>query len=141
MRSVKAVIGDATKIHQQNRTYDRILVDVPCSGLGTIGRRADTRWRKSEHQIKDIVKLQSDILYSASQALKSGGRLVYSTCTLTPEENEKVIERFLDENIEFKLISVEEVLPNFTGKYLKLWPHLTGTDGFFAACLCKEENK
>lgn len=139
LRSIKAVIGDATKIHLQKRSYDRILTDVPCSGLGTIGRRADTRWRKSDHQIKELTKLQYNILHSASQALKVGGRLVYSTCTLTKEENEDVVEKFLNENPDFSLIPVEDILPEFEGKYLKLWPHLTGTDGFFAACLVKEE--
>lgn len=138
LKSIKTYLGDATKINHSDLTYDRILVDAPCSGLGTIGRRADTRWRKSEQQIKELTEIQFHILNSISPVLKSGGRLVYSTCTLTPEENEDLISRFLESHDEFRLIPIEEILPNFTGKYLKLWPQETQTDGFFAAVLEKK---
>lgn len=138
LKSIKTYLGDATKINYSDLTYDRILVDAPCSGLGTIGRRADTRWRKSEQQIKELTEIQFHILNSISSVLKCGGRLVYSTCTLTPEENEDLISQFLESHDEFRLIPIEEILPNFTGKYLKLWPQKTQTDGFFAAVLEKK---
>ena len=137
--SIRAILGDATQVHLHKEKYDRILVDVPCSGLGTIGRRADTRWRKSEQQIKEITELQFEILSSCAKALKNGGRLVYSTCTLTPEENEQMVVRFLAENPDFSLLPVKDILPKFSEDYLKLWPHKTRTDGFFAACLVKNE--
>lgn len=141
LHSIKPVLGDATKIHLGNRTYDRILLDVPCSGLGTIGRRADTRWRKSEQQIGELMELQRSMLNSAAKALNLNGRLVYSTCTLTPEENELQIERFLLEHPNFSLIPINEILDTEYSEagYLKLWPHITQTDGFFAACLEKKE--
>ena len=98
------------------------------------------RWRKSEQQIKELSKLQLAILTSSSKALKSSGTLVYSTCTLNQEENEKVIEKFLEKNPEFQVIPVEEIVGHdkFGKKYLKLWPHKTNTDGFFAAVLKKK---
>ena len=98
------------------------------------------RWRKSEQQIKELSKLQLAILTSSSKALKSSGTLVYSTCTLNQEENEKVIEKFLEKNPEFQVIPVEEIVGHdkFCKKYLKLWPHKTNTDGFFAAVLKKK---
>lgn len=138
LKSIQTHLGDATKINDSELEYDRILVDAPCSGLGTIGRRADTRWRKSEQQIKELTEIQFEILKSASFKLKSGGRLVYSTCTLTPEENELLVSRFLTSHPEFTLIPVEDILENFSGEFLKLWPHQTQTDGFFAAIFKKE---
>lgn len=138
LKSIETHLGDARKVNYSKPEYDRILVDAPCSGLGTIGRRADTRWRKSEQQIKELTEIQFQILNSVSYGLKFGGRLVYSTCTLTPEENEKLISRFLESHSEFLVIPVEKILSNFTGKYLKLWPQETQTDGFFAAVLQKK---
>lgn len=138
LKSIEAHLGDATKVNDSEIKYDRILVDAPCSGLGTIGRRADARWRKSEQQIKELTEIQFQILNAASSQLKLDGRLVYSTCTLTPEENEILVSHFLESHPEFKLIPVEEILHNFTGKYLKLWPQDTQTDGFFAAVLEKK---
>ena len=98
------------------------------------------RWRKSEQQIKELSKLQLAILTSSSKVLKPSGTLVYSTCTLNKEENEQVIEKFLEKNTEFQLIPVEQAVGHnkFGEKYLKLWPHKTNTDGFFAAVLKKK---
>ena len=140
LSSISVRLGDGTKVYEIGETYDRILADVPCSGLGTFQRRADVRWRKSEQQIKELSKLQLAILTSSSKALKSSGTLVYSTCTLNQEENEKVIEKFLEKNPEFQVIPVEEIVGHdkFGKKYLKLWPHKTNTDGFFAAVLKKK---
>ena len=140
LSSIFVQLGDGTKIEETGETYDRILADVPCSGLGTFQRRADVRWRKSEQQIKELSKLQLAILTSSSKVLKPSGTLVYSTCTLNKEENEQVIEKFLEKNTEFQLIPVEQAVGHnkFGEKYLKLWPHKTNTDGFFAAILKKK---
>lgn len=144
LKSVKPILGDATNIHLKTPKYDRILLDVPCSGLGTIGRRADTRWRKSEQQINELVLLQRKMLYSAAKALKTNGRLVYSTCTLIPEENERQVEKFLLDHPNFRLVPVSDILFSYYDSevsYLKLWPHITQTDGFFAACFEKKEQE
>ena len=136
---IKPLLGDAANLPAEMGKFDRILADVPCSGLGTIQRRADTRWRKSLHTIKDLPKLQMDILNSCAIKLKPGGRLVYSTCTLTRSENEDIIESFLENHPEFSLIPADTIYPLANGEFLKLWPHRSKTDGFFAACLTKKE--
>jgi 16S rRNA (cytosine967-C5)-methyltransferase len=82
---------------------DKVLVDAPCSGLGTLGRHSDARWRKQKEDLLRLQKLQLEILLNAAELLKRGGVLVYSTCTITPEENEQVIEIFLEQRKDFKL--------------------------------------
>lgn len=122
-----------------------LLVDAPCSGLGVLRRRSDARWRKSPEQLAQLRELQLEILQGASPALKRGGTLVYSTCSIAPEENLGVIEEFLKENPHFRLESILDLLPFElerqedcqTAKegYLQFLPHIHGTDGFFMARL------
>ena len=120
---------------------DRVLADVPCSGLGVLRRRPDARWRKTKEEIMKLPTLQSEILESAARAVKPGGVLVYSTCTIEPAENEEVVQSFLRSHAEFSL--------NVTGKYLPLkpsvsdmvqfYPQRDGVDGFFIARLMRKE--
>lgn len=120
--------------------FDRVLVDAPCSGMGSLRRNADARWRVRESDIEELSRLQSEILRSAADVLKPGGRLVYSTCTLLPQENERVIEAFLEARSDFSPINPNEWPERLSGLaigdgMLQCLPHRHDTDGFFAACL------
>ncbi len=117
---------------------DRVLVDAPCSGFGTLRRNPDLKWRHREGAIAELAAKQSRILKAAAKLLKPGGRLVYATCSILSEENEAVADRFASEHPEFMGISCTELLATQriavgTGERLRLWPHHHGTDGFFAA--------
>lgn len=123
---------------------DRILVDAPCSGLGVLRRRAEIKWRRTPEQIIEFSRIQLDILKSVSNYLKPGGVLVYSTCTIEPEENQEVIRSFLSYCSDFTLESVAQFLPSKFAPhvspegYIQTYPHLHGTDGFFIARLVKK---
>lgn len=93
IKTIKTHLQDATKMDKQGRSFELILVDAPCSGLGVLRRRPDSRWRKSEEDINTLAALQVNILENALNLLKTGGRLIYSTCTIEPEENYGVIEQ------------------------------------------------
>lgn len=122
--------------------YDRILADLPCSGLGTLRSHPEAKWRREERDIERLSALQKKILDRLSTYLKPGGTLVYSTCTLTREENEEVVEDFLKRHEEFVLEAAADFLPPSAkhmarGKYFLAVPHRDGTDGFFAARMRK----
>lgn len=126
------------KLKRLNGKFDRVLVDAPCSGLGTLRRNPDLKWRQTEQDVLELTQKQSAILARAAKLTKVGGRLVYATCSLLKDENEAIAEAFLKEHGDFKLVPANEVLASQnitldTGDYLKLLPHLHGTDGFFAA--------
>ncbi len=117
---------------------DRVLVDAPCSGFGTLRRNPDLKWRHGESAVAELAAKQSRILKAAAKLLKPGGRLVYATCSILSEENEAVADRFAAEHPEFVSLSCTELLATQrivldTGERLRLWPHRHGTDGFFAA--------
>ena len=128
------------KIKRLHGKIDRVLVDAPCTGLGTLRRNPDLKWRQSLSAVTELAQKQSSILAAASKLVKSGGRLVYATCSILPEENEQVVEAFLAAHPQFQLLDAATVLAQQhislnTGKYLRLLPHLHGTDGFFAAVM------
>jgi 16S rRNA (cytosine967-C5)-methyltransferase len=126
---------------------DRVLVDAPCTGLGTLRRNPDLKWRQSLQAVDEMAVKQAAILQSASRMLKSGGRMVYATCSVLPQENEAIAEAFSAANPEFVPLSAGEVLAELKVEgaaslcsggdnnqlYLRLWPHRHATDGFFAA--------
>ncbi len=122
---------------------DRVLVDAPCSGLGTLRRNPDLKWRQSPKAVEELQAKQTAILASAARLLKPGGRLVYATCSLLAAENEAVAEAFTAANAtQFEVLPalqaleaarVEAPAPLVAGPYLRLWPHQHQTDGFFAA--------
>ena len=119
---------------------DRVLIDAPCSGLGTLRRNPDLKWRQSPQSVAELTRKQASILRAASAMVKPGGRVVYATCSLLAEENEAIVEDFLAVNPAFSLIDCDSVLAQQnivlrTGKYLRLTPHQHGTDGFFGAIL------
>jgi 16S rRNA (cytosine967-C5)-methyltransferase len=120
--------------------FDRILVDAPCSGLGTLRRNPDARWRVRPGDSRRLAEIQTAILRNAAATLRPGGILVYSTCTLLPEENEMVVEALLSEARDLRLLPGEaapEATRSLVGAdgYLRCFPHLHDTDGFFAARL------
>ncbi len=121
---------------------DRVLVDAPCSGLGTLRRSPDLKWRQDEAGIAEIAELQGRILASAARLVKPGGRLVYATCSLLRQENEAVAEAFTVAQRDFVPLPAAELLDRagveaaaslVRGDYLRLWPQRHGSDGFFAA--------
>lgn len=131
------------KLKRLNAKFDRVLVDAPCSGLGTLRRNPDLKWRQTEQDVIELNQKQTNILARAAKLVKAGGRVVYATCSLLKEENEVIAEAFLNAHPEFVLIPANEVLTQQqinldTGKYLNLLPHLHGTDGFFAAVFEKK---
>jgi 16S rRNA (cytosine967-C5)-methyltransferase len=119
---------------------DRVLVDVPCSGLGTLRRNPDLKWRQTPSAIGEMVARQQTILDAAARLVRPGGRLVYVTCSLLEEENDSIVDVFLAAHPEFNPLSAEEILARQgiapgTGERLRLSPLAHGTDGFFAAVL------
>ncbi|MEZ0247041.1 MAG: RsmB/NOP family class I SAM-dependent RNA methyltransferase [Methylophilaceae bacterium] len=123
--------------------FDRVLVDAPCSGLGTLRRNPDLKWRQTPQDVEELTAKQASILQSAAKLVKPGGRLVYATCSLLREENEAIVEAFLASNSEFETVNAAEILaqqqiPLDTGPYLKLLPQQHGTDGFFAVAMARK---
>lgn len=119
---------------------DRVLVDAPCSGLGTLRRNPDLKWRQTPESVDEMVAKQGAILSAAARLVKPGGRLVYATCSLLAEENDGVVDAFLATHPGFKAVSAEEVLARqgvtlAIGERLRLSPNEHDTDGFFAAVL------
>jgi 16S rRNA (cytosine967-C5)-methyltransferase len=121
---------------------DRVLVDAPCTGLGTLRRNPDLKWRQKPEAIAYVAATQTAILDSAARLLKSGGRLVYATCSVLPQENEEIANLFSAAHPDFVVLPVFEELSRLkvanaqtlcAGNFLRLWPHRHGTDGFFAA--------
>ena len=117
---------------------DRVLVDAPCSGFGTLRRNPDLKWRFSEKDVAELVAKQGRILAAAARLPRVGGRLVYATCSVLREEGEEVVERFLAGHPDYRQVSCAEILKSQgialdTGINLRLFPHLHHTDGFFAA--------
>ena len=116
---VKAIVMDARNVNKQGRKFDKILVDVPCSGYGVIRKKPEILYSKNRESVEELTKLQLEILNSAADILKDGGELIYSTCTITDEENTNNIEKFLKEREEFKVEKLY-ILENVSGDYDKL---------------------
>ncbi|KRB73508.1 RsmB/NOP family class I SAM-dependent RNA methyltransferase [Noviherbaspirillum sp. Root189] len=126
------------KVKRLVSKIDRVLVDAPCSGLGTLRRNPDMKWRQTPESIVELHAKQVSILASAARLLKPGGRLVYATCSLLDEENESVAQQFLATHEGFELVPMKDILEEQKvalemQDYLKLSPHIHHTDGFFAA--------
>ena len=128
------------KIKRLAGKLDRVLVDAPCSGLGTLRRNPDLKWRQTPESVAELTSKQAAILHAASALVKKGGRLVYATCSLLDAENDAVVGQFLAKHPEFVALSAEDVLNKQDidikcGERLRLLPHRHGTDGFFAAVM------
>jgi 16S rRNA (cytosine967-C5)-methyltransferase len=119
---------------------DRVLVDAPCSGLGTLRRNPDLKWRQTPEAVAEMAARQRDILAAAAKLLRPGGRLVYATCSLLDDENDGIVDAFLAAHPEFAPLVAEQILGGQgiapkTGERLRLSPSVHDTDGFFAAVL------
>jgi 16S rRNA (cytosine967-C5)-methyltransferase len=128
------------KVKRLGGKIDRVLVDAPCSGLGTLRRNPDLKWRQSPQAIDELATKQRAILVAAATLLKPGGRLVYATCSVLTQENRDVVEEFLDTHPGFERVSCQRVLdesriPLDSGDFLELRPQLHDTDAFFAAVM------
>ncbi|MDZ8033361.1 16S rRNA (cytosine(967)-C(5))-methyltransferase [Nostoc sp. DedSLP04] len=145
LQSIQIYTGDSRHFKQFQNTADRVLLDAPCSGLGTMHRHADARWRQTPESVRELSVLQRELLTHTSTFVKPGGVLVYATCTLHPAENEQVISAFLADSPQWQIespIGVE--LPDSTDSapqgWFKLWPHRQDMDGFFMVRLRKTNN-
>lgn len=134
---IQTRVGDALTI-QLKRKADRVLLDAPCSGLGVLGRKSDLRWAKDAETLVELSELQLRLLSHAAELVKPGGRLVYSTCTVEPDENEAIIDAFLGSHLGWKVVDaadfVDQALTTKDG-YVRTWPHRHGMGGAFAAAL------
>ncbi len=135
------------RVKRLSGKIDRVLVDAPCTGMGTLRRNPDLKWRQTPQAVDEMAAKQTAILQSASKLLKSGGRLVYATCSVLPQENEAIAQAFSEANPDFVPLDVGAVLADLKvehaadlcsggdngQRFLRLWPHRHQTDGFFAA--------
>lgn len=140
---VKATILDARNVNKQGRKFDKILVDVPCSGYGVIRKKPEILYTKNRENIEELASLQLEILNSAADILKDGGELIYSTCTIISQENTENVEKFLNERKEFKVKALN-IPENVSGEYDKLGGFSINykeeiMDNFYIIKLIKEE--
>ncbi|MCX8054439.1 MAG: RsmB/NOP family class I SAM-dependent RNA methyltransferase [Ignavibacteria bacterium] len=140
------IIDDENIKHFKNKSFDAVLIDAPCSGMGTLRRDPMKKYRTTPRLIEKLSEIQYSILEHYSQFLKKGGVLVYATCSIMPKENEEVVEKFLSQHPEFAPSPIEEGfskyginLPDLGNKYYyTFYPHKYGTDGFFIARMTKK---
>ena len=141
LNCIETVVGDSRYLQQFINKGDRVLVDVPCSGLGTLHRHPDIRWRQTPENIRELTSLQLEILNQAAQWVKPQGTLVYSTCTLNPPENQEIIQTFLSTHSHWK---IEPPNPHWafspfvtSSQWIQMLPHKQDSDGFFMVKLKK----
>ena len=139
LTNVQLWTGDSRELPAQIPPADAILVDAPCSGLGTLHRHADARWRQTPATVQELTVLQAELLAASAQRVKPGGLIVYATCTLHPAENETLIQQFLAQHPQWSLEPPppHDITAPFTLEqgWLKIWPHQRAMDGFFMARL------
>ncbi len=143
LQSIQLCIGDSRNLSQFNNCAERVLLDVPCSGLGTLHRHADARWRQTTESVQELSVLQGELIAQISEFLKPGGVLVYATCTLHPQENEAVIQAFLAAHPTWEIDppSLDAIAASFTTSegWVKVWPQRHQMDGFFMVRLRKAQ--
>ncbi|MDB9538289.1 16S rRNA (cytosine(967)-C(5))-methyltransferase [Anabaenopsis arnoldii] len=144
LQSIRICTGDSRHLPQFNSRGDRVLLDAPCSGLGTLHRHADARWRQTPESVQELSRLQTELIAQTSKFVKPGGVLVYATCTLHPAENEGVISRFLTDHPDWEIqppgVDSYEARYSTPQGWLKVWPHRQNMDGFFMVRLRKTNN-
>ena len=137
LRSIHCLALDGlTTLPLADSSFDRVLVDAPCSGTGTFRHNPEIRWRISPDDIQELSGRQKQLLFNAASVVKPGGRLIYSTCSVEPDENEQVVQAFLENKRTFRLgqLAVASSLITSSGT-ARTWPHREGTDGFFICAL------
>jgi len=134
LSNVKLVVQDALKYGPIAPAYDKVLIDVPCSGWGVLGKKAELRWQTHQKN-NELIKIQSSALNYAAKFVRLNGYLIYSTCTMNRIENEDQIEKFLKKHPNFELVPANQYLPDLytDGDYLKTIPHKHQMDGSFGA--------
>jgi 16S rRNA (cytosine967-C5)-methyltransferase len=142
LQSIEICTGDSRTFTQFHNIADRVLLDAPCSGLGTMHRHADARWRQTPTSVQELAQLQKELISHTANFVKTGGVLVYATCTLHPAENEEVISEFLAANPHWQIeyptsFDFLDVSPS---GWLKVWPHEQDMDGFFMVRLRKTKD-
>ena len=141
---INAKVNDATIYKEEYKEYfDKILLDVPCLGMGVLKRKPDIKWQRKKQDIEEITKIQMKILETCSKYLKSGGELVYSTCSIFDEENRQIIEKFIEKNKEFEIVKIKEIEQEFFNKYIINSKYISvyqneKTDGFFICKIAKK---
>ena len=141
---INAKVNDATIYKEEYKEYfDKILLDVPCLGMGVLKRKPDIKWQRKKQDIEEITKIQMKILETCSNYLKSGGELVYSTCSIFDEENRQIIEKFIEKNKEFEIVKIKEIEQEFFNKYIINSKYISvyqneKTDGFFICKIAKK---
>ncbi|HEY9884782.1 MAG TPA: 16S rRNA (cytosine(967)-C(5))-methyltransferase, partial [Thermosynechococcaceae cyanobacterium] len=141
LQSIQLCEGDSRNLPQFVGQCDRVLVDAPCSGLGTLHRHADARWRQTPETVLQLTQLQTELLEQAATWVKSGGVLVYATCTLHPLENESIVQTFLARHAEWAIEPPQPHTPPAAfatpDGWIKVWSQEHDMDGFFMARLKK----
>jgi len=137
LQAIETLAADSRDLPQFMGQADRVLLDAPCSGLGTLHRHADARWRQTPETVNELIHLQAELLRQAATWVKPDGVLVYATCTLHPQENEAIVRAFLESHTEWRLQTPDQSLAEFTSPegWLKVLPHQQQMDGFFMARL------
>jgi 16S rRNA (cytosine967-C5)-methyltransferase len=141
VRSVQVVALNAERaLPFADGAFERVLVDAPCTGTGTLRHNPEIRWRLAPENIRELAEVQSRILHEAARVVRPGGRLVYSTCSVEREENEDVITRFLDAHADFTQFTAAHAPPELllASGAARTWPHRDDVDGFFVAALEKQ---
>ena len=137
---IEAELQDATQYLEKYKNYfDKILLDVPCLGIGVLKRKPDIKWQRKKEDIDEITQIQNKILENCSKYLKKNGELVYSTCSIFKKENEEIISKFLEKNKNFEIEKIEKNLSNYFDKFIEKNKFFEiyqneKTDGFF---ICK----
>jgi 16S rRNA (cytosine967-C5)-methyltransferase len=143
--NILPVVADATRSLSSlfNSKFDNVMVDAPCSGLGVISRHPDSKWNRDERDIERLSYLQNSIMDRTPSLVKKGGRIIFVTCTISREENEEVVNAFLDRNRDISLVNLKECVAEYCIEliddqgFLKTFPHIHSMDGFFAALFTK----
>ncbi|WP_019507020.1 16S rRNA (cytosine(967)-C(5))-methyltransferase [Pleurocapsa sp. PCC 7319] len=141
LKSIQIEVGDSRNFPQFASIADRVLLDAPCSGLGTLHKRPDIRWRQTNQSIQELFKLQRELLEQVAHWVKPKGILVYATCTLNLLENEKVIQSFLENHLNWSIQSPPDVIAKnlvTPEEWIKVYPHLQNMDGFFMVRLIRD---
>lgn len=142
LNSLKTYTCDSRNVPKFYGQADRVLVDAPCSGLGTLHRHADARWRQTPESVRELATLQLELLTETARWLKPGGRLVYATCTLHPLENEAVVRQFLAEHPGWAIQPPKPETPAAAfateAGWIQVWPHIHNMDGFFMVALAQQ---